>query len=202
MTTVGLTGGIGSGKSEVARLLAEHGAVVVDADVLAREALAPGSEGAARVAAELGPDVLAADGSIDRARLADVVFSDPDKLAWLNSVVHPYVRRRSAEIEAAAPPDSVVVHDVPLLVENRLEGSYDVVVVVDASPQTQLARLSSSRGMAADDVRARMAAQVGRAERNAAADVVVDNDGDLGQLRDQVGRLWEQVRRRAGPPQS
>jgi dephospho-CoA kinase len=156
---VGLTGGIGSGKSEVARLLAGRGAVVIDADVLAREAVAPGSEGLDRVVAEFGPDVLAADGSLDRAELARIVFADADRLATLNAIVHPYVRRRSAEIMASAPADGVVVNDVPLLVENNLQTGYDVVVVVDASPETQVGRLTGSRGMSEAEALARMAAQ-------------------------------------------
>jgi dephospho-CoA kinase len=190
---VGLTGGIGSGKSEVARLLAGHGAFVVDADALAREAVAPGTEGLARVVAEFGADVLAADGSLDRAKLAQIVFADPDRLAALNAIVHPYVGRRSAEIMAAAPADAVVVYDVPLLVENNLQEQYDVVVVVDASPEAQLRRLVRGRGMNDSDARARMAAQASRAERLAAADEVIHNDGDLARLSEQVLDLWTRL---------
>jgi dephospho-CoA kinase len=195
---VGLTGGIGSGKSEVARLLAAHGAVVVDADVLAREAVAPGSEGLAEVAAEFGPGVLDADGSLDRAKLAKVVFGDPVRLATLNGIIHPFVRRRSAEIVAAAPVDAVVVEDVPLLVENNLQGRYDVVVVVDASPETQLGRLTRVRGMSEGDARDRMSAQATRQQRAAVADVIIDNDGDRGALQTQVDALWEQLSASSG----
>jgi dephospho-CoA kinase len=190
---VGLTGGIGSGKSEVARLLAGHGAVIVDADVLAREAVAPGSAGLDRVVAEFGPDVLDADGSLDRSKLAQVVFADPERLATLNAIIHPFVRRRSAEIVAAAPVDAVVVEDVPLLVENNLQGRYDVVVVVDASPGTQVGRLTRVRGMSEPDALARMSAQATREQRAAVADVVIDNDGDLGALRTQTDALWERL---------
>ena len=191
MITVGLTGGIGSGKSEVARRLAALGALVIDADALAREAVAPGSDGLAQVVAHFGAEVLAPDGSLDRPALGRVVFADPEKLAALNAIVHPYVGRRSAQLMAAAPEDGVVVYDVPLLVENHLEGAYDVVVVVDASEATQLARLTGTRGMSEADARARMAAQATREQRRAVADVVIDNDGDLAALDAQVGRLWE-----------
>lgn len=190
MIKVGLTGGIGSGKSEVARRLAQRGALVVDADVLAREALAPGSDGLARVVEEFGADVLEGDGSLDRAELGRLVFADPARLAALNAIVHPYVARRSAEIGAAAPEAAVVVYDVPLLVENHLESAYDVVVVVDASEPTQLARLTGTRGMTEADARARIAAQASREKRLAAADVVLDNDGDLASLERSVADLW------------
>jgi len=190
---VGLTGGIGSGKSVVARLLAGHGAIVIDADVLAREAVAPGSAGLARVVAEFGPEVLGADGSLDRSKLAQVVFADPDRLARLNAIIHPYVRRRSTEIVAAAPADAVVVEDVPLLVENNLQARYDVVVVVDASPETQLGRLTRVRGMTASDAQARMTTQATREQRAAVADVIIDNDGDLGALETQTDALWERL---------
>jgi len=193
MIKVGLTGGIGSGKSEVARLLAGHGAVVVDADALAREAVAPGSAGLAKVVAEFGTDVLHADGSLDRSKLAQVVFADPARLATLNAIIHPFVRRRSAEIEAAAPADAVVVEDVPLLVENNLQGRYDVVVVVDASAETQVGRLTLVRGMSEPDALARMSAQATREQRAAVADVIIDNDGDLGALQTQTEALWERL---------
>jgi len=193
MIKVGLTGGIGSGKSEVARLLAGHGAVVVDADALAREAVEPGTEGLARVVAEFGPGVLDADGSLDRSKLAQIVFADADRLATLNAIVHPYVGRRSAAIMTAAPAEAVVVYDVPLLVENNLEEQYDVVVVVDASAQTQVDRLTRYRGMSEPEARARMGAQASREQRAAVADVVIDNDGDRGALQAQTDALWERL---------
>jgi dephospho-CoA kinase len=195
---VGLTGGIGSGKSEVARLLAARGATVVDADALAREAVEPGTPGLARVVEQFGAQVLRPDGSLDRAALGTVVFGDAARLAALNEIVHPYVARRARELMAAAPPDAVVVYDVPLLVENHLAGEYDVVVVVDASPDTRLRRLRERRGMGADEAAARMAAQASREQRLAVADVVLDNDGDLADLQRQVGELWERLRRTAG----
>jgi dephospho-CoA kinase len=194
--TVGLTGGIGSGKSEVARRLAARGAVVIDADVLAREALAPGTDGLAKVVAQFGDAVLAPDGSLDRPGLGRIVFADPQRLAALNAIVHPYVGRRSQELIAAAPADAVVVYDVPLLVENDLAPSYDVVVVVDVPPETQLARLTQQRGMSEADARARMSAQAARGQRRSVADVVIDNDGDLKSLDAQVAQLWAELRRR------
>jgi dephospho-CoA kinase len=190
---VGLTGGIGSGKSEVARLLAGHGAVVIDADDLARRAVAPGTEGLVRVVAEFGPDVLAADGSLDRSKLARVVFADADRLAALNAIVHPYVGRRSAEIMSEAPTGAVVVYDVPLLVENNLQEHYDVVVVVEASPETQVARLTLERGMTEPEARSRMAAQADREQRAAVADVIIDNNGDRSALQAQTDAFWERL---------
>lgn len=197
MVTVGLTGGIGSGKSEVARLLAEHGAVVVDADALAREAVEPGTPGLAAVVAEFGDEVLAADGSLDRARLGRLVFADEARRAALEAIVHPYVGRRSAELMATAGPDAVVVYDVPLLVEKHLQDGFDVVVVVDAADETRLHRLVGLRGMAEADARARMAAQAPREERLAVADLVVGNDGDLAGLAARVAEVWAALVARA-----
>lgn len=194
---VGLTGGIGSGKSEVARLLATHGALVIDADALAREALAPGGAGLAAVVAEFGVEVIGPDGSLDRQRLGKVVFSDPGRLAALNAIVHPYVGRRSQELIAAAPHDSVVVYDVPLLVENDLRGQFDVVVVVDVPPALQMKRLTRLRGMTESDVRARMTAQATREHRLADADLVIDNTGDIAALREQVDAVWAQLTSRS-----
>ena len=190
---VGLTGGIAAGKSEVARLLESLGARVIDADVLAREAVAPGSAGLERVVAEFGPGALRPDGTLDRARLGSIVFGDDARLAALNAIVHPYVAARTAELMASMPPDAVVVHDVPLLVENGLASQYDVVVVVDAAPETQLRRLVEERGMTEADAQARMRAQASREERRAVADVVIDNDGDREALAEQVRQLWRRL---------
>jgi dephospho-CoA kinase len=189
---VGLTGGIGSGKSEVARLLAAHGAVVIDADQLAREVVEPGTPGLAQVVAAFGPDVLGPDGRLDRKALAARVFSDGAALARLNAIVHPLVAERGAELVAEAPVDAVVVHDVPLLVENGLEDAYDLVVVVDAPEEARLARLAA-RGLTEEDARARMAAQASSEERLAAADYLVVNDGDLVDLRVRVDELWRNL---------
>ncbi|MFD7920314.1 dephospho-CoA kinase [Streptomyces sp. NPDC059740] len=196
MVKVGLTGGIGAGKSEVSRLLASYGAVIVDSDRIAREVVEPGTPGLAAVVAEFGEEMLRADGTLDRPRLGALVFSDPERLAALNAIVHPLVRERSAALESAAGQDAVVVHDVPLLTENSLAPLYDLVVVVDARPETQLERLVKLRGMSEDEARARMAAQATREERRAAADIVIDNDGPLADLEPRVRELWEDLRAR------
>ncbi|WP_405559311.1 dephospho-CoA kinase [Streptomyces canus] len=197
MLKVGLTGGIGAGKSEVSRLLVEHGAVLIDADRIAREVVAPGTPGLAAVVEAFGEDVLAEDGALDRPKLGSIVFADPDRLAVLNSIVHPLVGARSRELESAAAEDAVVVHDVPLLAENALAPLYDLVVVVDASPETQLDRLVRLRGMAEQDARARMAAQATREKRLEIADVVIDNDVPLEELRRRVQEVWGDLVRRA-----
>lgn len=194
MVKVGLTGGIGAGKSEVSRLLASYGAVIVDADKIAREVVEPGTPGLAAVVEEFGDGVLAPDGTLDRPKLGGIVFSDPGKLKALNAIVHPLVGARSAELEAAAGPDAVVVHDVPLLTENGLAPLYDLVVVVDAAPLTQLDRLVRLRGMAEDEAKSRMAAQATREQRLAVADLVIDNDGPLEALEPQVRTVWERLR--------
>ncbi|MFH9228382.1 dephospho-CoA kinase [Streptomyces lydicus] len=194
MVKVGLTGGIGAGKSEVSRLLASYGAVVVDADKIAREVVEPGAPGLAAVVEEFGKDVLTPDGTLDRPKLGGIVFNDPEKLKALNAIVHPLVGARSAELEASAGPDAVVVHDVPLLTENGLAPLYDTVVVVDAAPQTQLDRLVRLRGMAEDEAKSRMAAQATREQRLAIADLVIDNDGPLEALEPQVRAVWERLR--------
>jgi dephospho-CoA kinase len=186
---IGLTGGIGSGKSTVSRLLAARGAVIVDADVIAREVVEPGTRGLAAVADAFGPAVLAADGSLDRPALAGIVFGDPEARRRLDAIVHPLVRARATEVAAGAPPDAVVVHDVPLLVEAGQAGTYDLVLVVEADPQTRVARLVQ-RGLTAEDARARMAAQATDEQRRAVADVVLDNSGTPEQLADQVERFW------------
>ncbi|MFD9967887.1 dephospho-CoA kinase [Streptomyces sp. NPDC059017] len=197
MLKVGLTGGIGAGKSEVSRLLASYGAVLIDADEIAREVVEPGTPGLAAVVEAFGPDVLTPEGTLDRPRLGAIVFADPKRLARLNAIVHPLVGARSAELEAAAGPDAVVVHDVPLLAENGLAPLYDLVVVVDAAPETQLDRLVRQRGMTEPDARARMAAQATREQRRAVADVLIDNDGPLEALEPQVRRVWAELSDRA-----
>ncbi|MFJ5800246.1 dephospho-CoA kinase [Streptomyces decoyicus] len=194
MVKVGLTGGIGAGKSEVSRLLASYGAVIVDADKIAREVVEPGTPGLAAVVAEFGDGVLTPDGTLDRPKLGGIVFSDPEKLKALNAIVHPLVGARSAELEASAGPDAVVVHDVPLLTENGLAPLYDLVVVVDAAAGTQLDRLVRLRGMAEDEAKSRMAAQATREQRLAVADLVIDNDGPLEALEPQVRAVWERLR--------
>ncbi|MGW2259352.1 dephospho-CoA kinase [Streptomyces sp. NPDC004749] len=193
MLRLGLTGGIGAGKSEVSRLLAGYGAVLIDSDRIAREVVEPGTPGLEAVVAEFGTDVLTPDGRLDRPRLGGIVFGDQERLHALNAIVHPLVRARSAELEAAAGPDAVVVHDVPLLVENGMAGLYDLVVVVDATPATQLDRLVRLRGMDESEARKRLAAQATREERRAVADVVIDNDGPLERLEPQVRAVWREA---------
>ncbi|NYJ07825.1 dephospho-CoA kinase [Petropleomorpha daqingensis] len=193
MLNIGLTGGIGSGKSTVSALLAERGAVIIDADRIAREVVEPGTPGLAAVVAAFGDAVVGPDGFLDRPALAAVVFVDPAARARLDGIVHPLVRARAAEVAAAAPPDAVLVHDIPLLVETGQAERYDVVLVVRADHATRVARLEA-RGMAADDARARIAAQATDEQRAAVADVVLDNSGTREELASQVDRFWtEQV---------
>ncbi|HVU91270.1 MAG TPA: dephospho-CoA kinase [Jatrophihabitans sp.] len=189
---VGLTGGVGAGKSTVARLLAGHGAVVIDADAIAREVVEPGTPGLAAVVAEFGPDVLTADGALDRPKLAGLVFADEGRRAALNAIVHPLVGARTAELMAAVPPGAVVVYDVPLLVENGLAAGFDLVVVVQASLAVRLERLAG-RGMPEADARNRIAAQATDEQRRAVADVVIDNDGTLAELRARVDEAWSRI---------
>lgn len=192
---VGLTGGIGSGKSAVSRLLAEHGAVVIDADLVAREVVEPGTEGLAKVVAEFGEQVLRPDGSLDRPTLGSLVFADPAKLAALNAIVHPLIGHRTAELLARAREAgaTVLVHDVPLLVESHLAEGYDAVVVVAADPETQLHRLTRLRGMSVHEARQRIAAQAPLADKLAVATHVISNDGPLEELGPQVDRLWAEL---------
>lgn len=197
MLTVGLTGGTGSGKSTVAAMLGELGAVVVDADALAREVLQVGTPGLAEVVQEFGPEVLAADGSLDRAALARIVFADPERRQRLEAITHPRIAARTAELIRQAPADAVVVHDVPLLVEKGMADRYDLVVIVGASQATRLSRLAD-RGMSADDARARIAAQATDDQRREVADVWIENDGPLTRLHAQVEALWDECERRVG----
>jgi dephospho-CoA kinase len=188
---IGLTGGIGSGKSTVSGLLAARGARIVDADRIAREVVEPGTPGLAAVVAEFGPGVLTADGALDRPALAAVVFADPGARARLDGIVHPLVRARAAELVAAAPADAVVVQDVPLLVETGQAASYDLVVVVEADLTARVERLAQ-RGLAEEDARARIAAQATDEQRRAVADVVLDNSGTLEELEAQVDCFWSE----------
>lgn len=195
MLSVGLTGGIGSGKSTVSRVLASLGAVVVDADAVAREVVEPGSPGLAAVVEEFGPGVLLPDGGLDREALGKVVFADPDARGRLNAVLHPRIGARSAELWAAAEASgaAVLVHDVPLLAENGMQGLYDEVVVVDVDPAVQLDRLVRLRGMAEQDAAARIAAQATREQRLAVATRVLPNDGTVTELEQRVRDLWAEL---------
>lgn len=197
MLKVGLTGGIGSGKSAVSARLVERGAVLVDADLAARDVVARGTPGLAAVVAAFGEEVLLSDGSLDREGLGRIVFTDPEARQRLNGIVHPLVGVRMREMEAGAATDAIVVYDIPLLVENSLSSAYDVVVVVDVAPEVQLDRLVGLRGMSEEDARARLAAQATREQRRAAADIVLDNSGTLDDLDRQVAALWVDLTVRA-----
>lgn len=200
MLRVGLTGGIGSGKSEVSRRLAARGALLIDADMAAREVVAPGTPGLARVAEAFGDGVLGSDGALDRERLGALVFRDAAARSKLNAIVHPLVGEWMAAAERAAVDaagtDVIVVHDVPLLAENGRAGGFDVVIVVDVPPGLQVGRLVSERGMAPDQARARMAAQASREQRLAVADLVIDNSGSLDDLDRRVAEVWADLQRR------
>lgn len=190
MLKIGLTGGIASGKSLVASRLAKLGAVLVDADALARDVVGPGTPGLARVVEAFGTDMLDAGGRLDRARLGSVVFGHPPQLAVLNGIVHPLVREAAAGIIATAPDGAIVVQDIPLLVETGQGSGFHLVLVVDAPDDVRIARMLEHRGMTAEDARSRMAAQASREVRLAAADVVLNNSGSLADLTAQVDRLW------------
>jgi dephospho-CoA kinase len=197
MLKVGLTGGIGAGKSEVSRRLASYGALVIDADQIAREVVEPGTPGLAQVVGLFGTGVLAPDGTLDRQRLGEIVFGDDELRAKLNSLIHPLVGARLRELEQGADADAILVEDVPLIAENDLADFYDLVVVVDVPRRLQEERLVRDRGMTPDQVAVRMAAQASREQRLAIAGIVVDNSGSLAELDREVGELWAELSRRA-----
>ena len=203
MQLIGLTGGIASGKSVVASRLAEHGAVVVDADRIAREVVEPGTPVLARIAEEFGAGVIASDGSLDRAALGALIFSAPEKRAALNAITHPAVSIRSHELfeaAAAADPDAIVVYDVPLLVDAGRTDEFDLIVVVNASTETRIARMMELRGMTRDEAVHRINSQATDTERLAIADVVIDSNGSLEQSLEQADALWEKLSARVGGP--
>jgi dephospho-CoA kinase len=184
---------VASGKSTVSAMLRELGAVVIDADVLAREVVAPGTDGLREIEAAFGPEVLTADGELDRPAVGALVFADEAARRRLEQIVHPRVRARGAELEAGAGPDAVVVHDIPLLAETGQAASFDAVVVVDAPVETQVERMVSQRGMSREDAQARIAAQASREQRLAIATYVIDNTGTLEDLRDRVTEVFEKL---------
>jgi dephospho-CoA kinase len=190
---VGLTGGVASGKSTVSAILQELGAVVIDADQLAREVVAPGTEGLARVVEEFGPEVLDAAGELDRPALGAIVFADEGARRRLEAIVHPLVRARGRELEAAAPEGALVVHDIPLLAETGQAERFDAVIVVDAPVETQVDRMLSERGWTREDAESRVAAQATREQRRAVATYVIDNTGTLEDLRDRVTEVFEEL---------
>lgn len=193
---VGLTGGLGAGKSTVAGLLAEHGAVIIDADQIAREVVRAGTPGFVAVVDRFGAEIVGPDGELDRGKLAAIVFADAPARDDLNAIVHPLVARRSAQLMAAAPAGAIVVYDVALLAEADRAGEFDVIVVVEADLGTRLARLAE-RGMDADQARARMAAQAADEQRRAIAHEVLRNDGSREALAEQVDELWRRLHERA-----
>jgi len=197
VTKIALTGGIGSGKSTVARLLAERGALVVDADQVARDLVAPGRPALAQIIAEFGGGVVLPDGALDRSGLAAIVFGDEQRLAALNAIMLPRIAGETEAMLAQAPPGSVVVYDMPLLVEQGLQSGWDHVVVVEAPLPIRLARLARDRGMTDPEARARMAAQATDEQRRAVADTLIVNDGDLRELQDAVTALWQALATKA-----
>ncbi|MEY9893963.1 dephospho-CoA kinase [Catenulispora sp. MAP12-49] len=190
---VGLTGGIGSGKSEVLNRLKALGATVVDADLAARQVVEPGTDGYDAVVAEFGSEVVAPDGRLDRPKLGAIVFADPDRRAALNAIVHPLVGALMAEWANAAPAGGIVVYDIPLLVEGGADRGYAAVIVVDADDEVRYARLLANRGMSRQDAAARMAAQATREDRLAAADYVIANNGSLADLDQETDRVWSEL---------
>jgi dephospho-CoA kinase len=190
---VGLTGGIGSGKSEVLNRLKALGATVVDADLAARQVVEPGTDGYDAVVAEFGSEVVAPDGRLDRPKLGAIVFADPDRRAALNAIVHPLVGALMAEWANAAPAGGIVVYDIPLLVEGGADRGYAAVIVVDADDEVRYARLLANRGMSRQDAAARMAAQATREDRLAAADYVIANNGTLADLDQETDRVWSEL---------
>lgn len=197
MLRVGLTGGIGSGKSAVSARLAERGAVVIDSDVLAREVVAKGTAGLAEVVEVFGDGVLTAEGELDRPAVGRIVFGDEAARRKLEAIIHPRVRARAAEIEASAPAGAVVVHDIPLLVETGQAGKFDVLLIVDVPVEVQVERLTAQRGMTEAEAQQRIASQASREQRLAVADVVVDNSGSLADLDRRVAEVWEELQTRA-----
>lgn len=190
MLRIGLTGGIGAGKSTVSATFSELGGVIVDGDVIAREVVEPGTEGLAKLVEAFGRDILQPDGALDRPALAAVAFSDEDKRATLNGIVHPLVGQRRSELIADAPDDAVIVEDIPLLVESQMAAMFPLVVIVDADEDIRIQRLISYRGFTETDARARIAAQATEEQRRAVADVWLDNAGSSDELRQQARALW------------
>lgn len=195
--SVALTGGIASGKTAVARMLADRGAIIIDSDLLSREVVEPGTPGLAAIVDRFGSSVLAADGSLDRQALGEIIFADTGARADLNDIVHPEVRRRRAELIASAPDGSIVVSVIPLLVEGGLQAGFEKVIVVDLPTDVQVARLKARNGLDDEQARSRVEAQASRSERLAAADWVVENSGSYDQLRAQVEMVWDALVKQA-----
>lgn len=194
---VGLTGGIGAGKSSVARLLRDAGVLVIDADLIAREVVEPGTPGLAAVVAEFGSDVLTPDGALDRSKLGAIVFADEEKRRRLEAILHPLIYGRVEELDAAAPPGAIVVHDLPLLVENDRAAGFEEIIVVDVPTRVQVERLVRDRGMTEAEARSRIEAQATREQRLAVATIVIDNSGTQQDLRDRVTEVLQGLRQKS-----
>jgi dephospho-CoA kinase len=191
---IGLTGGVASGKSSVAAILRELGAIVIDADQLAREVVAKGTPGLQQVVESFGPGVLTADGDLDRAKMGSIVFADEDRRRVLEAIVHPLVFERIVELEEAAAGADLIVHDIPLLAESGRAETFDAVIVVDAPPGVQVERMVRDRGWTTEEARARIGAQTSREDRRAVATYVIDNTGTLDDLRQRVTEVVEELR--------
>ena len=190
---IGLTGGIGSGKSTVANMLADHGAVIIDADAIARELVEPGEPALAELVTEFGPRIIREDGTLNRGELAALAFSDARGTERLNAIMHPLIRAESERRIATAGDEAIVVYDMPLLLETGQQEVVDLVVVVDVPEEMQVERAVGQRGLDEADVRRRMQVQVTRSDRLAAADIVIDNSGDLSRTQQEVDRLWQRL---------
>lgn len=190
---IGLTGGIGSGKSTVANMLADHGAVIIDADAIARELVEPGEPALAELVTEFGPRILREDGTLKRGELAALAFSDARGTERLNAIMHPLIRAESERRISTAGDEAIVVYDMPLLLETGQQEVVDLVVVVDVPEEMQVERAVGQRGLDEADVRRRMQVQVTRSDRLAAADIVIDNSGDLSRTQQEVDRLWQRL---------
>jgi dephospho-CoA kinase len=197
MFLIGLTGGIASGKSTVAKRWVEHGAIEIDADQLAREVVEPGSEGLRQIVETFGKDVLQADGSLDRATLGSLVFGDELKRLALNAIVHPLVKERSKEILAGLPEDAIAIYNVPLLVEANVDHDFDLVVTVEAPEDEQIKRLVKNRGMTDSEARARISSQAKPVERAAVADVILNSNQDINLLLRDADQLWHEIETKA-----
>jgi dephospho-CoA kinase len=193
MTLIGLTGGIGSGKSTIARRLADHGAVIIDADHVAREVVEPGTPALAQIVATFGPHILTQEGSLNRGALGEIVFSDPRKRQLLNDIVHPAVRERTAVLFAQSPQDCIVVYDVPLLVETSNEYRFDAIIVASAPETVRIERLMEHRGMLESEAAARIESQAPEEERLKIANHVIDTSGDISHTYAQVDALWNEL---------
>lgn len=192
---LGLTGGIASGKSTVSRIFAELGAIIIDSDLLAREVVAPGTDGLDEVVKAFGEEVLTATGEMDRAKVGAIVFADPSRRKVLEQIIHPRVFQRALEIDGSAGEHDVVINDIPLLVETNQADRFDAVVVVDVPTELQVERMVRDRGMSVEEAEGRIAAQATREQRLAVATYVVENTGSLEDLRKRVEQVWEQLPR-------